>query len=31
MTKLPAFDGMQRAITALIAALADLGPALTAG
>ena len=31
MTKLPAFDGMQRTITALVAALADLGPALTAG
>jgi N-formylglutamate deformylase len=31
MTKLPAFDDMQRAITALVAALVDLGPALAAG
>jgi N-formylglutamate deformylase len=31
MTKLPAFDDMQRAITVLVGTLADLGPALAAG
>jgi N-formylglutamate deformylase len=31
MTKLPAFDDMQRAITVLVGTLAGLGPALTAG
>lgn len=31
MTKLPAFDGVQRDMTALVAALAGLGPALAGG
>jgi hypothetical protein len=31
MTKLPSFDDMQCAITALVAALAGLSPALAAG